>query len=156
MKLTKFWVAPDACTLLTAEQPLRLAEFDALFANHIIGVKRVTPTRLVLTLTGPPDLPAQVMDLTDRESACCSFFTFTVSTDQDSGSGSRVRLDVAVPAAASTSLMLLPNEQSHHVSRCRSDHQCRGCPAQRRRRPRCRSEHRDAALLRAARPPTTA
>lgn len=99
MKLTKFWAAPDACTLPTADQPLRLAEFDALFTNHTIGVDRVTPTGLVLTLTGPPDLAAQVKDLTDRESACCSFFTFTVSTDEDSGTESRVRLDVVVPDA---------------------------------------------------------
>ena len=27
------WVAPDACTLPTAERPLRVAEFDDLFAN---------------------------------------------------------------------------------------------------------------------------
>lgn len=99
MSLTNSWVAPDACTLPTAEQPVRLAEFDALFTNHTIGVERVTPTRLVLTLTGPPDLAAQVKDLTDRESSCCSFFTFTVSTEEDSGAESRVRLDVSVPAA---------------------------------------------------------
>jgi hypothetical protein len=54
---------------------------------------------LVLTLTGPPDLGAQAKDLTDRESSCCSFFTFTVSTEEDSGAESRVRLDVVVPAA---------------------------------------------------------
>lgn len=99
MKLPNAWVAPDACTLPTAEQPLRLAEFDALFANHTEEVERVTPTRLVLTLTGPPDLGAEAKDLTDRESSCCSFFTFTISTAEDSGAESRVRLDVEVPAA---------------------------------------------------------
>lgn len=99
MSLTNSWIAPDACTLPTAEQPLRLAEFDALFTNHTIGVERVAPTRLVLTLTGPPDLAAQVKDLTDRESSCCSFFTFTLSTDEHSSAGNRVRLDVVVPAA---------------------------------------------------------
>ncbi|NUO57978.1 MAG: hypothetical protein HOV71_01100 [Hamadaea sp.] len=51
------WV-PDACTLPTAEQPLRVAEFDALFAASLRHADRRTPTRLRLTLgssTEPAD-----------------------------------------------------------------------------------------------------
>lgn len=99
MSLTNSWVAPDACTLPTVEQPLRVAEFDALFANHTTGVERVAPTRLVLTLAGPSDLADKVKDLTDRESSCCSFFTFTVSADDGSNDAGRMRLEVEVPVS---------------------------------------------------------
>lgn len=99
MSLTNSWVAPDACTLPTLEQPLRVAEFDALFANHTTGVERATRTRLVLTLTGPPGLEDQIKDLTDRESSCCSFFTFTVSLEEHVDAVGRVLVEVEVPRA---------------------------------------------------------
>jgi hypothetical protein len=99
VSLTNSWVARDACTLPTLEQPTRVAEFDALFANHTTGVERVTPTRLVLTLNGERDLARQVKDLTDRESLCCSFFTFAVSTDEGSNDMSAAVLYVELPAA---------------------------------------------------------
>jgi hypothetical protein len=41
------WV-PAACTLPTAEQPLRVAEFDDLFATSVRAVDRVGPTVLRL------------------------------------------------------------------------------------------------------------
>jgi len=82
---------PDACTLPTGEQPLRLAEFDALFATAIRGVETLAPTKVRMWLAAPP---ATVLDLTAREAECCSFFTFTV-TDEPEG----VVLDVEVPAA---------------------------------------------------------
>ncbi|WP_112248269.1 hypothetical protein [Kribbella monticola] len=67
------WV-PQACTLPTAEQPLRVAEFDELFATSLHGVKRVAPNRLELRLD--PAAEATARDLTARETSCCSFFTF--------------------------------------------------------------------------------
>ncbi|HEY3562612.1 MAG TPA: hypothetical protein VGL05_34335 [Kribbella sp.] len=70
------WV-PDACTLPTAEQPLRLAEFDQLFATYLRQANRVDDQTLDLTLD--PAAHATAMDLIARESACCSFFTFTLS-----------------------------------------------------------------------------
>jgi hypothetical protein len=82
------WV-PEACTLPTAEQPLRLAEFDALFTTGS-GV-RLAPTQLRLDLSADADT---VRDLARRESECCSFFTFTITTPQPG----RVRLDIEVPA----------------------------------------------------------
>jgi hypothetical protein len=84
---------PTECTLPTAEQPLRLAEFDALFATRLRGVDRPEPGRLRLRLADAPGLRAEVANLTARESACCTFFTFTL-TD----AGSELLLDVAVPA----------------------------------------------------------
>lgn len=81
----------DACTLPTVERPLRLAEFDALFAEAVTDVERgETHTRL--TLSGPPTLAGRVRDLTERESQCCSFFTFTID-----GLDSAPTLDISVP-----------------------------------------------------------
>ncbi len=86
------WVAPDACTLPTAEQPLRVAEFDALFAETLVRAERLTPTHARLDLSGPAGTAARALDLTARETACCSFFDFSVAgTDGD------VSVDVRVP-----------------------------------------------------------
>lgn len=87
------WVAPDACTLPTAEQPLRMAEFDALFVAALRGLDRPARTRLRLILDGLAE--EQVRDLVARESVCCSFFTFTVGP----GAAGRLHLDVEVPPA---------------------------------------------------------
>lgn len=92
--------APDACTLPTAARPLRLAEFDALFATALRGQERPAPRRLRLTLAGEQGLEAAVRDLTAREAACCSFFDFTVTrTEEQAGKDETVVLDIAVPAA---------------------------------------------------------
>jgi hypothetical protein len=85
------WV-PDACTLLTEEVPLRVAEFNALFASTLRRVERPAPGLLRLTLEASAETIAQ--DLVARESACCAFFDFTIKPDGDG----RLRLDVAVPA----------------------------------------------------------
>jgi hypothetical protein len=82
---------PDACTLPTAEQPLRLAEFNDLFAGAVRRVTRVSAEHLQLQLAGPAGLEAAVQDLVDRESRCCSFFSFTVTP------GDSLVLDIRVP-----------------------------------------------------------
>jgi hypothetical protein len=89
------WV-PDACTLPTVERPLRLAEFDDLFATAVRRVEPVTPTHARLHLRGAKGLAAAVRDLTARETECCSFFDFTVTPDT-AGEGETVTLDVEVP-----------------------------------------------------------
>ena len=68
--------APAACTLPTAEQPLRLAEFDDLFARHVAEVRREDPTHLRLELTGGPEVAATAASLAARETQCCGFFAF--------------------------------------------------------------------------------
>jgi hypothetical protein len=85
------WV-PDACTLPTTERPLRLAEFDDLFATALHGQQRLSATRLRWRLD--PAAEARARDLTGRETRCCSFFTFTFATADGA-----VQLDVEVPAA---------------------------------------------------------
>ena len=89
------WV-PDACSLPTAERPLRLAEFDDLFTDAVRRVERETPTHTRLHLTGAAGLAAAVRDLTAREAQCCSFFEFTV-TPETGGEGEALILDIEVP-----------------------------------------------------------
>lgn len=84
---------PDACTLPTVEQPLRQAEFVALCGSALRGQERVSDRRLRLTLSGGDDLLETVLDLTARESDCCSFFEFMVTP-----STVGVVLDIEVPA----------------------------------------------------------
>jgi hypothetical protein len=67
------WV-PDACTLPTIEQPLRLAEFDEFFRTAVHRASRPRRTRLELSIA--PESEASARDLADRETSCCSFFRF--------------------------------------------------------------------------------
>jgi hypothetical protein len=87
------WV-PASCTLPTAEQPLRVAEFDALFAERLTETARPEPLRLLLMIAAGPGVEDHVRDLVARESGCCSFFTFTVSPGPE-----QIRLDIEVDPA---------------------------------------------------------
>ena len=83
------WV-PDECTLATAERPLRVAEFDDLFISAVT-FDRPQPTRLDLTL--PKAMEAGARSLADRESQCCTFFTFGFKPD-----GEHVVMHIEVPS----------------------------------------------------------
>lgn len=87
------WV-PQSCTLPTTEQPLRVVEFDALFAELLTDSTRPDRLRLHLVLTAGPGVEDRVRDLVARESGCCSFFTFTVTAEAD-GIGMDVEVDAA-------------------------------------------------------------
>lgn len=67
---------PSACTLPTVDRPLRVAEFDALFAAAS-GVERVAPGEPRIAL--PPEEAGTAATLAVRETGCCSFFTFTLT-----------------------------------------------------------------------------
>lgn len=84
------WV-PDACTLPSADRPLRVAEFDALFGRALHSVERLDRRRLRLLVGGTQE--AELRDLIARETSCCSFFAFTVARD-----GERFVVEIAVPA----------------------------------------------------------
>ncbi|NEE03938.1 hypothetical protein [Phytoactinopolyspora halotolerans] len=71
---------PDACELPTAQRPLRVAEFQDLFASSLYEVRRPAATRLDLVLDADPAVERIARDLAARESECCSFFTFSFST----------------------------------------------------------------------------
>lgn len=85
------WV-PESCTLPTVQQPLRVAEFDEMFSTSLRSMSRPDTTHLHLVLD--PFVEEKARELTARESACCSFFVFTLAR-----SGHDLHLDVEVPAA---------------------------------------------------------
>jgi hypothetical protein len=82
----------ETCTLPTEERPLRLAEFDQLFAEATTSVERVGPQHARLGLRPEPAVAARAADLGVRETRCCSFFAFEVRA-----SGGTLTLDVRVP-----------------------------------------------------------
>lgn len=71
------WCSPEACSLPSADQPARVVEWDALFAEAVCDV---SPTaggvRFAVDRTAAR--PAAVADLADRESQCCAFLVFTL------------------------------------------------------------------------------
>lgn len=71
--------APDACTLPSAEQPLRVADFDALFRAGALRVDRAAGQELTVTLRPDPLVAAKAAELAVRETACCSFFRFDLA-----------------------------------------------------------------------------
>ncbi|WP_282693548.1 hypothetical protein [Streptomyces sp. CC208A] len=87
------WV-PQSCTLPTEEQPLRVAEWDALFSERLTSLTRPEPLRLRFDLAGGPGVEERVRELVARESGCCSFFAFTTTPGEDV-----IVLDIAVDAA---------------------------------------------------------
>jgi hypothetical protein len=91
MSASESW-APSACTLPTVERPMRIAEFDRLFADAVRVVGRPEPTRLTLELEPSDAVAAQTASLVVRETACCSFFTFNLIA-----TGGALRLEVSVP-----------------------------------------------------------
>lgn len=90
--LTESW-APAACRLPTAELPLRVAEFDELFASTVRDLDRPEPDRLRLRLDPTAEAAASTAELVIRETQCCSFFTFTLTA-----TGGQLLLEVVVPA----------------------------------------------------------
>ena len=89
------WADLEACTLPTAQRPLRLAEFDELFATALRSIEHRGNTRARLLLAGDAGLAERTRQLADAESSCCSFFTFGVTALD----GGQVAFDVEVPPA---------------------------------------------------------
>lgn len=73
------WVPVDACTLPTVEQPVRVAEFDTLFAESLVSVEHASAASARFTLSGGTALTDRAQSLAGRETGCCSFFTFTIT-----------------------------------------------------------------------------
>ncbi len=93
------WV-PTSCTLPTEQQPLRVAEWDELFAARLTASARPDRLRLHLVLAGGERTEETVRDLTARESGCCSFFAFTITP----ATGGDVHLDVEIDPVHETVL----------------------------------------------------
>lgn len=60
------WVALDACTLPTVERPVRVAEFDALFAESLVGVEHGSDVSARFVLTGGEAVAGRARGLADR------------------------------------------------------------------------------------------
>ncbi|MEV0354772.1 hypothetical protein AB0H71_01785 [Nocardia sp. NPDC050697] len=84
----------SACTLPTEDRPTRLGEFEDFFARSVDAVARPLPTRLELRLRAGGDAEVVGRDLAARESACCSFFTFSFTP-----SAAGLVMGIEVPAA---------------------------------------------------------
>lgn len=69
---------------------MRVGEFEQLFASSLRSSERVSPTRMRLVLD--PSVKARASELCERETQCCSFFTFTFGADERG-----LLLDVEVP-----------------------------------------------------------
>ncbi len=90
---TGTWAA-EACTLPTAERPLRAASFDEFFAASVQEITRTGSDQVRLDLRPDPDTAARAAGLAAEETACCSFFTFTLTA-----TGGGLTLDITVPPA---------------------------------------------------------
>lgn len=107
------WVPVDACTLPTFDRPLRVAEFDELFATALRDVQRPAAgtLRVRLVLAGDETLADRMRRLAEEESSCCSFFTFTVTELGAETSAAveqaRVAFDIAVPSTRANVLEAL-------------------------------------------------
>ena len=105
------WV-PESCTLPTEEQPLRVAEFDTLFAEGLQRVERIGAGYLRLVLEESAE--GRARELAQRETDCCSFFTFTFGRDADG------RLLMAVTAPAQYSAVVEAMGKRAEAARGRS------------------------------------
>ncbi|MEV6615863.1 hypothetical protein AB0N31_18775 [Streptomyces sp. NPDC051051] len=93
------WV-PRSCTLPAEERPLRVAEWDALFSEPQASLSRPEPLRLRLGPAGGPGVEGRLRDLVERESGCCSFFTFTIGPGPGPGPGEHpIVVDITVEPA---------------------------------------------------------
>ncbi|MDX3523317.1 hypothetical protein [Streptomyces scabiei] len=87
------WV-PQSCTLPTEERPLRVAEWARLFSERLTSLSQPEPLHLRVYLAREEGVEDRVRDLVERESGCCSFFTFSTIPGQN-----LIRLDIAVDQA---------------------------------------------------------
>jgi hypothetical protein len=107
-------IAEDFCTLPTVARPLRVAELDDLFQDQTAAPRWIDRYRVEFTLAGGDDLYEQVSDLVARESACCSFFDFSITRPaREAAQGPSLALRVGVPASRHDVLEGLTN---HAVS----------------------------------------
>jgi hypothetical protein len=91
------WIVEDFCTLPVAAQPFRLMEFEELFRSQTRPPRRIDAHHVEFTFPNANDLYAHVSDLVARESACCSFFEFTINEDASADQDHLV-LRIGVPA----------------------------------------------------------
>ncbi|GID22484.1 hypothetical protein Aab01nite_60740 [Paractinoplanes abujensis] len=98
-----------ACTLPAVERPVRVAEFDELFATVLLGQMRQSET--VLGWDFDPAAEAVVRELAGRENECCSFFEFRFERI-----GGVLRVAVEVPVTRVAVLDALEQRAAVHLN----------------------------------------
>ena len=94
------WHVEEFCALPAAAQPFRLMEFDELFRRQIRPPRRIDRHRVEFTFAGAGDMYVQVSDLVTRETACCSFFDFSITEHpRDLAGEDQLVLRVGVPVS---------------------------------------------------------
>ena len=75
--------APIACDMTVAEDtvPDRMAEYRRLFEQALIE-RTSTGTTSSFTLAAKPGVRDWLLDLAQREAACCPFLSYEVTTDE--------------------------------------------------------------------------
>ena len=117
------WTVGEFCRLPTADRPLRAAEFDQLFHDQIAVPRRLDAQRVEFTFDGADDLYDQVTDLVARETACCSFFDFSITQHAAEGAAeSAVVLRVGVPESRRDVLDALTNRAAAAWAELRQTH----------------------------------
>jgi hypothetical protein len=114
------WITEDVCTLPVAAQPFRVMEFDELFRSQIRPPRRIDAHRVEFTFANANDLYAHVSDLVARETACCSFFEFTIDEDAVADQD-HLMLRIGVPASRAEVLEAL-TERAHAAMGSGSEH----------------------------------
>ena len=85
---------PVSCTLEPAEARSQLGEWQEMLRQVVGASERVSPNRLELTLLPEADI-GSVVELSQREAACCAFFSFSIAIRAD-----RLVFAVEVPNGA--------------------------------------------------------
>ena len=105
----------SACTLPAADLPGRLAEFDAAFAAGLRSAEVISPTHARLVFSADQAQAKALAGLLDRESQCCSFFTFGQQV-----AGDTVTVDVTVPAGQAEALSVLAARAARYLPGARN------------------------------------
>jgi hypothetical protein len=113
----------DFCTLPAAAQPLRLVEFDELFRSQVVPPQQIDAHHVEFTFASAEGLHAKVSDLVARETACCSFFEFTIA-EHSHGAADKdhLVLRVGVPASREDVLEALTNSASQRWRAMSDEH----------------------------------
>jgi hypothetical protein len=87
---------PIACSLDASEARAQLGEWKEIFARVVTRVERTSPSRFEASLRVQSPGMSELVQLAQRETACCPFFDFSLIIDAAS-----TTLVVVVPDDAS-------------------------------------------------------
>jgi len=74
---------PIACTLGSDDAAARIDEWRSALASAVVSISRPAPERAELRLVSEPSAIAALVNLAEREKACCEFFGFAFEVERD-------------------------------------------------------------------------